>query len=418
MYINLPSKNHYRRPASYASKGYHTRRMAVDFAVPLITNVKNAKMLAEALVQKLPLDVSTIDSKSSHITHTFPGLINVAAFVPEVAVKGSRDLVAATQASVCAGFTTAVVIPQGQNSGIVDGQSLEIAQANLSSDAHCNVALCVAASADNVQAFDDELKAGARALFIPFRINNLSIPMTAVAAHFASWPAEKPIVTDAKGSDLASLLLLASLHNRSIHVTDVQTIDDMLLISLSKAKNLKVTCDVSVYALFFTREQFPSSTCLPTAEEQKSLWQNLDKIDAFSVGNLPYRLAVETGHSGSSQSGVEEALPLLLSAVTERRLTLEDIKLRLHDNPVQIFGLPDQTQTHVEVIVGRKAPYPNRAALWSPLSSGVKVTGAIHRVLFHGLTTFLDGSLSPTPLGRDISSATLIHAPSPSVSSR
>ncbi|KAK1216897.1 Carbamoyl-phosphate synthase [Marasmius sp. AFHP31] len=412
MYINLPSKNHYRRPASYASKGYHTRRMAVDFAVPLITNVKNAKMLAEALVQKLPLDVSTIDSKSSHITHTFPGLINVAAFVPEVAVKGSKDLVAATQASVSAGFTTTVVIPQGQNSGIVDGQSLEIAQANLSGGAYCNVALCVSASADNVQSFDDELKAGARALFIPFRINNLSIPMTAVAAHFASWPAEKPIVTDAKGSDLASLLLLASLHNRSIHVTDVQTIDDMLLISLSKAKNLKVTCDVSVYALFFTREQFPASTCLPTAEEQRSLWQNLDKIDAFSVGNLPYRLAVESGHSGSSQSGVEEALPLLLTAVTERRLTLEDIKLRLHDHPVQIFGLPDQTQTHVEVIVGRKAPYPKRSALWSPLDSGFKVTGAIHRVMVHGLTTFLDGSLSQTPLGRDISSATIIHAPS------
>src|SRR5258705_5648956 len=36
MYINLPSKNNYRRPASYASKGYHTRRMAVDFAVTLL----------------------------------------------------------------------------------------------------------------------------------------------------------------------------------------------------------------------------------------------------------------------------------------------------------------------------------------------------------------------------------------------
>ncbi|EEB99526.1 hypothetical protein MPER_00782, partial [Moniliophthora perniciosa FA553] len=49
-----------------------------------------------------------------------------------------------------------------------------------------------------------------------------------------------------KVQTLASLLLLASLHNRSIHVTNVQSIDDMLLISLSKAKNLKVTCDVSV----------------------------------------------------------------------------------------------------------------------------------------------------------------------------
>uniref|UniRef100_A0A0W0F1Z5 Pyrimidine-specific carbamoyl phosphate synthase-aspartate carbamoyl transferase n=1 Tax=Moniliophthora roreri TaxID=221103 RepID=A0A0W0F1Z5_MONRR len=393
MYINLPSKNHYRRPASYASKGYHTRRMAVDFAIPLITNVKNAKMLAEALIRKLPLDVSSIDSKSSHITHVFPGLINVAAFVPELAVSGSKDLINATRASISAGFTTAVVIPQGHGNGVVNRQTLEIARANLAGGPYSNVAFCISASADNVQAIDEELKAEARALFIPFRINNVPIPMSAVAAHFASWPTEKPLVTDAKGSDLASLLLLASLHNRSIHVTNVQSVDDMLLISLSKAKNLKVTCDVSVYSLFFTREQFPSSTCLPSAEDQKALWQKLDLIDAFSV---------------------EEALPLLLTAVTEKRLTLDDIQLRLHDNPVQIFGLPEQAQTNVEVVVGRRAPYTTKSVRWSPLDSGVKVTGAIHRVIVHGQTTFLDGSLSSVPLGKDISSATISHAPSTS----
>ncbi|KAJ8586725.1 methylglyoxal synthase-like protein [Rhizopogon salebrosus TDB-379] len=65
MYINLPSKNTYRRPASYASKGYRTRRMAVDFAIPLITNVKIAKLLAEALVRKLPFDVSSIPNALS-----------------------------------------------------------------------------------------------------------------------------------------------------------------------------------------------------------------------------------------------------------------------------------------------------------------------------------------------------------------
>jgi len=44
LYINLPSMNHYRRPASYMSRGYMTRRMAVDFSIPLITNVKCAKV--------------------------------------------------------------------------------------------------------------------------------------------------------------------------------------------------------------------------------------------------------------------------------------------------------------------------------------------------------------------------------------
>jgi carbamoyl-phosphate synthase/aspartate carbamoyltransferase len=79
MYINLPSKNHYRRPATYASKGYRTRRLAVDFAVPLITNVKVAKLLVEALVRRMPLDISAVDYQTSHTTHTFPGLNGVTA---------------------------------------------------------------------------------------------------------------------------------------------------------------------------------------------------------------------------------------------------------------------------------------------------------------------------------------------------
>lgn len=46
-------------------RNYHTHRMAVNFAISLITNIKNAKMLAKALIHKLPLDVSSLDFKSS-----------------------------------------------------------------------------------------------------------------------------------------------------------------------------------------------------------------------------------------------------------------------------------------------------------------------------------------------------------------
>lgn len=416
MYINLPSKNHYRRPASYASKGYHSRRMAVDFAVPLITNVKNAKMLAEALVRKLPLDVSTIDSKSSHQTHVFPGLVNVSAFVPDLAILDSQDLVEATEASVAAGFTTAIVIPIGVDSKITDAASMDLVRANIKGVAHCNFALNVCATKQNIGSITEELQSEAKALFIPFQVDNISFSLSTVASHFTSWPSEKPIITNAKGSDLASILLLASLHNRSVHVTDVTTSDDLLLISLSKAKHLKVTCDVSIYSLFFNTSQYPTATCLPTADDQKSIWSHIEHVDVFSVGATPYRLAVELGHSASAKSGLEEALPLLLTAVSERRLTLEDIVVRLHDNPILIFGLPDQVLTEVEVVIGRTSTFVQKARVWSPLQK-VSVTGAVHRVVVHGQTSFLDGASTSLPSGREISGATVSHAPSASLAS-
>lgn len=405
LYINLPSKNHYRRPASYTSKGYQTRRMAIDYDIPLVTNVKNAKILAEALVRKLSLDVASIDSKSSYQTHSFPGFVNIAAFIPDLVTQSGEDLAHLTDIYVAAGFTTAIILPIGSKSIISDRQTLEQVQSTIAGVARCNYALSVTATSSNIQRLDEEIQSGAKALFVP-----RSTPLSTVAAHFTSWPTERAIITNAKGSDLASILLLASLHGRSVHVTDIQTNDDLLLITLSKAKQLKVTCDVSVYSLFYTREDFPETAALPTLADQKALWQRLDTIDAFSVGTVPSELTSDVGEAFAASAGFAEVLPLLLTAVTEGRLTLEDIRTRLHDNPVQIFSIPEQLHTHVEVVIGRKMPFKSPHASWSPLNSK-SVSGAIHRVVIHNQTVFLDGASFSSPTGRDISAATVPHAP-------
>lgn len=411
MYINLPSKNHYRRPASYTSKGYRTRRMAVDFAVPLVTNVKIAKLLVEALVRKMPLDVSNVDYKTSHTTYTFPGLVNFCCFVPGLLEKSSADFAEATKASLCAGLTTTLVSPHGLHGGIVDEPSLHLMHSNIAASAYCNYALAVMATSSNVQKLaDEDLLAETNSLFIPLDRTSTRTcidSIAAVAAHFAAWPTDKPIITDAKGSDLASVLLLASLQNRSVHVTDVKSKDDLLLISLSKQKELKVTCDVAVYSLFFTSEQWNGALCLPSKEEQDALWKKLDIIDMFSVGDIPYRLGIHLGKPVSPWSGVEETLPLLLSAVSEGRLTLADVKSRLHDNPARIFALPDQAHTQIEVVIGKKITFTVRPDRWSPLENSI-ISGTLHRISVHDQTVYLDGSIFTSAMGRDISGAAVV----------
>ena len=408
MYINLPSKNNYRRPASYASKGYRTRRLAVDFAVPLITNVKVAKLLVEALVRKMPLNVSTVDAKTSHITHVFPGLVNIAAFVPNLAVPESNDVVEASKAALSAGFTTSLIIPLGNGNQISDRATLDRARANASaSSAYGNYAFGVSASPTNAKVLDENLQADVKSLFVPGQV---ATRVSVVAGHFASWPVDKPIVTNAKGADLASVLLAASLNSRSVHISDVQNKEDLLLIKLSKAKGLKVTCDVSVYVLFFTKDQFRTGVkALPTSDDQAFIWNNLDVVDAFTVNAPPFYLSVEQGEKGSPWSGVEESLPLLLTAVADGRLTLKDIQERLHDNPIRIFGLPEQAHTQVEVVVNRPFVFPKRGDYWSPLS-GKPIKGAVHRVIIHSQTAFLDGAFVAPPSGKDVSAAIITHA--------
>ncbi|KAG8786123.1 hypothetical protein FRC15_012070 [Serendipita sp. 397] len=391
LYINLPSKNRYRRPATYSTKGYRTRRMAIDFDIPLITNVKCAKILAEALVRRMSLDVTEVDSKTSHTTHFFPGLVNICAFVPDIAIPGSTDITGVSKASVCGGFTTALLSPIGLHSSIIDDPSLTIAQKNAGGASHCNYSLSVAATGDNTKDITEEIAAEVVALYIPFNGLVTTLSIAGISSQIQRWPVDKPIVTDAKSPHLASVLLLASLHSRKIHVTSVSTKEDIQLIRLSKERKLGVTCDVSVYSLFFDQLSFSSTTCLPTKEDQDALWASLDIIDAFSVGLLPYQLAMELGQETSPRSGVEETLPLLLSAVEDKRLTFDDIKTRLYDNPVKIFNIPEQPQTKVEVVVNRLTPFRNKSKCWSPLQ-GKSVIGTVNRVLIQGRTVFLDGA--------------------------
>lgn len=380
--------------------------MAVDFAIPLITNVKCAKLLVEALVRRMPLDVSSVDYKTSHTTHTFPGLVNIQAFVPGLTERSSSGFGELTRTSVSGGFTTVQVVAHGarKGAGIVDTAQLDAAQSNAVGAAHCHYALCAMAAGANVKALDEDLQAETKALYIPFRGSQRGLnDIGSVAAHFSTWPADKLIITDAATTDLASVLLLASLHGRGVHVTNVMTSGDISLIALSKAKSLKVTCDVSVYALFFSQETYPGATCLPTVEDQKALWANLETVDAFSVGTTPYMLGSFLGKPVSGSSGILETLPLLLTAVAEGRLTLDDITIRLHDNPIKIFGLAEQAHTEVEVVIDRKAPFPS-SDYWSPLD-GVLTTGIVHRVVVHGITVFLDGVASTSAMGRDLSAA-------------
>jgi carbamoyl-phosphate synthase/aspartate carbamoyltransferase len=389
LYINLPSSNRYRRPANYMSKGYQTRRMAVDYQTPLVTNVKNAKILIEAIARHYDLEISAIDAQTSHRTVILPGLINIASFVPGIATRGSHDFQAVTRASIAAGFTMIRIMPLGLDGSVTDARALKTAQLNSKRGASCDYNFSVAATSANADQIS-QVTGEVGSLFIPFNhlSDNIS-KVAAVTAHFEAWPNFKPIITDAKMTDLASILLLASLHSRRIHVTSVTTKDDIKLIALAKQKGLKITCDVAVYSLFLSQDDYPEAKFLPTAEDQKALWEHIPIIDVFSVGSLPYQIAHAAKQIPNAAIGIADTVPLLFSAVADSRLTVDDIKERLHDNPKEIFELHDQVGASVEIEIDR--PYKNApSSVWSPFVGRV-MRGAVQRVIFNDKTACLDG---------------------------
>ncbi|ODV95474.1 hypothetical protein PACTADRAFT_43112 [Pachysolen tannophilus NRRL Y-2460] len=402
LYINLPSANRFRRPASYMSRGYRTRRMAVDYAVPLVTNVKCAKLLIEAISRNIKLDVSSNDAQTSHKTVILPGLINFASFIPTLSSeKGPVDFEAVTRSSLAAGFSFNSFLPSTLDGAVItDARSLTTVSELVSNSAYTDYGFSVAATDSN--AAQIQVVSGATvSLYLPF--NEFSHNQVgALSAHFAAWPESKPIITDAKTTDLASVLLLTSLHNRRIHVTGVTGKDDLALIIMAKSKDLRVTCDVSIYSLFLSQEDYPGISFLPTKADQDALWDNLAEIDCLSIGNLPTLLAKALNKPVTAGLGIADALPLLFSAVNEGKMTMEYIIERLNINPAKIFDIPEQDAT-VEIDLDRpvassKASVP----AWSPFES---LKGVIERVHIGLQTVCLEGEIIvQDALGKEVTS--------------
>jgi carbamoyl-phosphate synthase/aspartate carbamoyltransferase len=408
LYINLPSSNKFRRPANYLSTGYQTRRMAVDYQVPLVTNVKNAKILIEAIARHFDLEIVPMDAQTSHQSVTLPGLINIAAFVPGLVTRDSTDFETVSKASLAAGFSMIRIMPLGVDGSITDARALSIAQANSRKRAYCDYNFSVAATADNSDQIA-QITGQVGSLVVPF--NHLSgniSKVAAITAHFDAWPAWKPLVTDAKNTDLYSLLLFSKLHDRKLHVMSVSCADDIKLIALCKDKGQKVTCDVSVYALFITQKDFPECKALPTAEDQQALWKHMEYIDIFSVGTLPFDLARCYKRVTTPDIGIADTIPLLFTAVSEGRLTVDDIKARLHDNPKRIFDLHEQDGTTVEIELDRLYHGTPGSSWLATMKRTAR--GCVKRVMMGGTTACLDGEVaSDTQGGRDMST----HMPVP-----
>ncbi|GCE97483.1 carbamoyl-phosphate synthase [Zygosaccharomyces mellis] len=397
LYINLPSANRYRRPASYVSKGYRTRRMAVDYSVPLVTNVKCAKLLIEALARRLPLDVSDRDAQTSHRTVTLPGLINIATFVPNASniVEGPAELKETTRLSLEAGFTYCQIMARAISGPIIsDMVSLRAALSTAQASTFTDISYTVAGTVNNTETVA-QTSGDVSSLFLPFR--ELTNKVSTVAELLKNWPTGNQIIAEAKTSDLASVMLLTALQNRSIHITGVSNKEDLDLIITVKEKDPRLTCDVNIHSLFVSQDDYPEALFLPTKEDQEFFWRNLDSIDAFSIGALPTSLAYVTGNRVDVGLGIKESLPLLLSAVDEGKLTIDDIVQRLHDNPAKIFNIPEQRNVIVEVDLDYSFNHTKR---WSPYTKG-GLNGGINRVVINGETFVLSGDLVvPETMGK------------------
>ncbi|XP_014663678.1 PREDICTED: CAD protein-like [Priapulus caudatus] len=418
--INLPMRNGgARRVSSFMTQGYRTRRMAVDYSIPLLTDVKCVKLFVEALrrvgLKTAPTLKTNIECLTSNRILTLPGLIDVHVHLREPGATYKEDFASGTAAALAGGITLVLAMPNTQPA-ITDQDSFDLVAKLASKGARCDYGLFVGAASDNAEkvATIGSAAAGLK-MYLNDTFTTLKLDdITTWMKHFEHWPKNLPLCCHAEGATTAAVLLLAELYKRPVHICHVARKEEILIIKASKEKGIQVTCEVSPHHLFLTAADATTlgsrggvKPALVTKEDQAALWDNMAVIDCFATDHAPH--SVEEKFSENAPPGfpgLETMLPLLLTAVNDGRLTIDDIVERLYTNPKKIFGLPDQSDTYIEVDMDREWVIPQAMAFtksrWTPFA-GKHVKGAVRRVVLRGEVAYVDGEmLLPPGFGKDV----------------
>jgi carbamoyl-phosphate synthase/aspartate carbamoyltransferase/dihydroorotase len=211
---------------------------------------------------------------------------------------------------------------------------------------------------------------------------------------------------------MAAGILFAALYERPVHIAHISLKEEVLLVRAAKERGLEVTCEVCPHHLFLSKEDLPAISQgypgrgevrprLATKADVLSLWENMDVIDCFATDHAPHTVEEkDSDNPPPGFPGLETLLPLLLTAVDNGRLTLDQIIEKSVINPRKIFKLPEQPETWIEV--DESAEFEIKASEqltrcgWTPFE-GWRVKGKVKKVVLRGRTAFEDGKILAEP---------------------
>jgi carbamoyl-phosphate synthase/aspartate carbamoyltransferase/dihydroorotase len=351
-----------------------------------------------------------------------PGLIDPHVHLREPGATHKEDYDSGTASALAGGVTLVLAMPNTKPP-IFDEATLNQALAAAQVKARCDYAQYLGAGPDNAaEVARLAPKAAALKMYLDSTFGQLRLDdMTLWLEHFRLWPGVTPIVTHSESRSMAAALWMAQMFDKPIHIAHISLREEVLLIKAAKEHGVKVTCEVCPHHLFLTIPPSPVGERgaggeggrsevrprLATQADVDALWANLDVIDCFATDHAPHTLAEKDGENPPPGfPGLETLLPLLLTAVSESRLTIDDLIEKLYTNPRRIFKLPEQPETWVEV--DENAEYELKAAGmhsrcgWTPFE-GWKVKGQVRKVVLRGRTAFEDGQILVEPgFGRNI----------------
>ena len=340
-------------------------------------------------------------------TVRLPGLVDVHVHLREPGQTDKEDFATGTRAALAGGFTTVCDMPNNAEP-ITTPERLEAKIAIAKQRAVSDIGFHYGTLGDNLNTFAEAAKnAVGLKVYLNATTGGYTLDPARLKEIYAAWPRDQVVLlhTEEDTVDLA----IASLEglNRPVHVCHMPSRVVLEKITAAKWRGLPVTCGVTPHHLFLTENDVERlgvygmmKPPLKTRADQDFLWEHLDDIDIFESDHAPHTHA-DKAAGAFGVPNLETTLPLLLKARAEGKITLEQIVDKCFTKPSEIFGLPTDESTYVEV---KMEPYVIRngdlqtKCGWSPWD-GTEVPGRVQKVVLHGTTVYENGEFPAASTG-------------------
>ncbi len=231
---------------------------------------------------------------------------------------------------------------------------------------------------------------------------------------------EHPLIRSEEACYLSSsqAVALAKETGARLHVFHVSTAKELKLFRNDiPLEEKKITAEVCTHHLWFSADDYPEkgtrikwNPAVKTKADRAALWEGLnsDLLDVLATDHAPHTEEEKNQSYTKAPSGgplVQHALPALLTAYHQGKITLEKIVQKACHNPAILFDVKDRGYLRegyfadlVVLDIDKKFEVVKDDLLyqcgWSPFE-GTQFTGAVDRTLLNGQWVYSQGIVHP-----------------------
>lgn len=341
-----------------------------------------------------------------------PGLIDPHVHLRDPGQTQKEDFTTGTAAAVAGGFTMVLDMPN--NAIPITTEELLIEkQNNAAEKILCDVGFYFGSLGENLDEFEKiKDQVFGLKLYLNSTTGGYIIDEQTMIKIYKKWhevtEGKKPILLHAEEDVLDSVSKIVRETKQPTHIVHVSSESELSKILTVKDEGLPITTGVTAHHLFLTSDDEKELDSfglmkprLKTKKDQAFLWKHFKEIDIVESDHAPHTIdEKQSKQPPFGIPGLETTLPLLLTAMHEKRITKEDIICKCYTRPKEIFHIAEQINTSVEVDENETWIIENGKLLtkcnWSPFN-GRKVTGRIKRVVIRGKEVLNYGKILAMP---------------------